>query len=644
MFLRRGAIALIVSSLPFSVQAEIEQLSLSSAGLIETIRHVELAPTQNGPAVATLSFRSHDLDDILKSLMVSGDGLTTVSLRMESSEALADIFAGLPFSPGDLDSLDTLLSRLVGEDVEIGNSGMSGRILGVSHPAGCNSEDACRAEILLMTESGGLQHVLLRDGVEVRLVSDGQRADISRAVEALARAMNAEQARVILEVHPRPDGSLPENITVSHVTAAPLWKTSYRMVIGETGEARMQAWAILENAGTEDWNNVRLTLTSSTQTALRQDLWARQMSHRETITTNKHAPPPQSRFMMQSLDAGEAMSDSIVSMPMAELAPMATMQESQINARFTFPGNVSLAAGELMSLPFLQDGIEAERVAWFRGSSGQVNPDFALDIRNSLPVRLPAGIVSIQEDGIGYVGDAALPELSVGENRTVPYATDRGTLVEENHRGRRVDGKLRIVAGVAIIEDIEVVDYSYRATAPATQSRSLLIDHKDQPGWETRVLTDEIDAEDHLEGNTRVLRLRVELAADEEREIRLRAERPLQTQVQLVNMSILDVISWSSRGMTDEDRELLTDLMEKRTDIEEAETDIERLTHQRENLIEEQSRYVAIFQTGDDELIRQYRSRITDIDDRIEATDTGLQEAREMLDTARSGLRELIGG
>ena len=49
---------------------------------------------------------------------------------------------------------------------------------------------------------------------------------------------------------------------VGYVTAAPLWKTWYRLVLpakdGDT--ARLQGWAVLENQSGANWDGIALTL------------------------------------------------------------------------------------------------------------------------------------------------------------------------------------------------------------------------------------------------------------------------------------------------------------------------------------------------------------------------------------------------
>ena len=49
---------------------------------------------------------------------------------------------------------------------------------------------------------------------------------------------------------------------VSYTVAAPIWKTTYRVVLDEEGKPFFQGWAIVDNVSDEDWTDVRLSLIS----------------------------------------------------------------------------------------------------------------------------------------------------------------------------------------------------------------------------------------------------------------------------------------------------------------------------------------------------------------------------------------------
>jgi hypothetical protein len=64
------------------------------------------------------------------------------------------------------------------------------------------------------------------------------------------------------------------DLSVSYVAQAPLWKPTYRLVLGgdDSGKALLQAWAVVSNVSGENWEDVSLSLTSGAPLAFRYDL------------------------------------------------------------------------------------------------------------------------------------------------------------------------------------------------------------------------------------------------------------------------------------------------------------------------------------------------------------------------------------
>src|SRR5690606_1338774 len=69
-------------------------------------------------------------------------------------------------------------------------------------------------------------------------------------------------------------GRSEHDLLVSYVSAAPMWKPTYRVVLpdGGKGKALLQAWAVVDNTSGEDWRQVELGLTSGAPIAFRYDL------------------------------------------------------------------------------------------------------------------------------------------------------------------------------------------------------------------------------------------------------------------------------------------------------------------------------------------------------------------------------------
>jgi hypothetical protein len=78
-----------------------------------------------------------------------------------------------------------------------------------------------------------------------------------------------------------PPGRREVNIT--YVTESPAWKPSYRVVLGKSGQARLQSWAVVDNVSGEAWDNVQVGVGSTSALSFRYDLHSVRVVERETI-------------------------------------------------------------------------------------------------------------------------------------------------------------------------------------------------------------------------------------------------------------------------------------------------------------------------------------------------------------------------
>jgi len=62
-------------------------------------------------------------------------------------------------------------------------------------------------------------------------------------------------------------------VRVGYVVESPIWKTSYRMTLGENGKVYLQGWAVVENPSDEDWKDVRMALISGRPISFQMDLY-----------------------------------------------------------------------------------------------------------------------------------------------------------------------------------------------------------------------------------------------------------------------------------------------------------------------------------------------------------------------------------
>lgn len=483
--------ALLLASLALPAAAAdlpVRGVTLSSAGVAQ----IERAGPVAAGAVATFRLPLIDVDDLLRSLSVADPAGAIIGVRLPAQDLEAEAFRGLPLRPDDFASRVALLSALRGQPVTAG--GAEGRIADAAEAA-----DGALRLTLLTPE--GLRSVLLRDGDAVRFADAALGARIARAGEAIAAARSADERQIEIAL----TGDRTRDVAVAYVAGAPVWKPSYRLFvpgIGAAGEARIQAWAVVENATGSDWDGVALTLVSGEAAAFQQALFTPIRPERPRM------PVRVADAVRVQADTGARPPPPPVPMPapmvMAAPAPMprgaAAMAESSAIAApaiaaasagrvaFRLPQPVGLLAGQTANLPFLDARIPAERVWWVQDLSAR-HPLAAVRLTNASGSALPDALASVfgstgAEAG-GYLGDAEVRAWPVGDQRLLAFARDRDVQVTAG--GGNTDRPLRVERrrGGIFVTSMQRQEVSL-AIDPRGVAGTLLIDLPRRPGLTPR--------------------------------------------------------------------------------------------------------------------------------------------------------------
>jgi len=132
----------------------------------------------------------------------------------------------------------------------------------------------------LLTDAG-LQSVDLNTAHAVQILDPRLNAEFKQALTVLASG--ADNARRPVTLHFAGTGR--REVRVGYVGEAPLWKVSYRLLLGGTGAGTsgtgggtsasnyLQGWALVENTTDDDWNGIHLSLVSGRPVSFIQDLY-----------------------------------------------------------------------------------------------------------------------------------------------------------------------------------------------------------------------------------------------------------------------------------------------------------------------------------------------------------------------------------
>ena len=91
-------------------------------------------------------------------------------------------------------------------------------------------------------------------------------------------------------------------MVVSYTIAAPIWKTTYRVVLDEKGKPFFQGWAIVDNISEEDWEGVQMSLVSGSPISFIQNLQKPFYRYRPVVPT-----PDDLELRPQTYEPGEGV-------------------------------------------------------------------------------------------------------------------------------------------------------------------------------------------------------------------------------------------------------------------------------------------------------------------------------------------------
>lgn len=659
----------------------VRRVVLSSAGLAEYTRVVDGARFADGEERILLPTRLRDIDDALKSFLALGAGVKGAEMRLPSSAVVEDVFAGLPFKPTDVQALDTLLARFPGALVEVSvregeevQRRIIGRIMGVSEASSCPQEEACARVLTVRSQQGALERVSLDDTVSVRLRETGVLEAVDRGLDVLATEASADSRTIEATVRATP-GSGP--VFLSTVFAAPVWRTAYRASVGEDGAADFQAWAVVENATQEDWENVEMTLTSGSPRTLRADLYARRYGARESMGASE------SLLMMAPMatrSADVAMESAAGAPPMAYggMGKMDLAEEgvdSLVGARFPLADPVSIRSGEVLAVPFLSGALQSRAVGYgLLDSQGYENPDFvpipfgpmgerggapfgpdgvpiypkiqdsltlnsvplALDVRHTGRARLPSGVLTVYDAQTGFSGDTKVPVMEPGSVHTLVFAQESGAKMGQTLNQDRLIRAIAPGGGVLRFTTDAITTQTVRVEAPAQKPLRMVLDRplvKDA----SLTWTGAEGAEETLGDGRRVVRFSRDLAPGEVWMFETVSTRREQAQWDVGNTSEDQFLSLIAQAPDAPTKAWLERAVELRRAVDAAQKMLEQTQERRAAAVADQERrrgMLEVVGAGTPEYDR-FLGEILKAEDAITAFDAQKQAQQQALEEAR---------
>lgn len=636
-------ISLITSTALAGNNGPIKTVTLSSGGLAEIVREAKVGSDNS----ISIEVPLNQVDDLLKSLVLRDEAGGVKSLTLNGPNPLEETFQNLPFKPDDLTSLPSLLNSIKGTKVKLDGKSETATILGVTTIKLANEEE--RSVLSLLWPDGSLSSVPVI-GSKISIADPEMQAKIQRAMDVIGNGSTDATRKINIGLAGQGDRA----VDLSYVVAAPIWKTSYRLVKGVDGKARLQAWAIFENASGEDWNNISVTLSSGKPVTLKQQLHQRHWKDRAEVKVDTSSVVLESPFAGRTLsDAAETM-ESLAAAPMAmargNLAPVrqekaydmasiaqeAQTSEGDVTSSFAIPNKLTVKNGETVSVPLIEEGVKAEMVSQYLAERGGEHPVAAALLENDSEISLPQGILTVYDDQMGYVGDAKIDNFPKGETQAVSFAVDQKVSISTDMEPKSRVTMIKVLNGMISVTHSNETKTIYTIKGAADADRVVLIEQAHQPGskfWSDHA----IDAANQRD------RMKITVPAGETKKVEALVSSDYEENIELAHIDPSMIEMFVGNSVDPETRTKLEALAQARSQQMEAQRALEDIEQSYNEVMQVQQNTRENLQSvppGD--MQQRYLNQLSASEDALEDLREKRKEAHETIRKYEGNVRDAI--
>jgi hypothetical protein len=236
----------------------------------------------------SISFTSGQLNDVLKSLTALDlDGGRITGVGYGSRTPADRQMSELRFPAGEKSSLTEILGALRGARMEVrsGTDLLTGRLLSVERKTRINGGTTLEVDYLsLIGEGGQVKTTELSPSYSLRLLDGDLPSKMDRYLDLVSADREPDSRRMVISTM----GEGQRNLFVSYISEVPVWKATYRIVLGKS-DVLLQGWAIVDNTVGQDWRNVQLSLVAGAPHSFIQELSQPYFSRRPVVSLPQEA-------------------------------------------------------------------------------------------------------------------------------------------------------------------------------------------------------------------------------------------------------------------------------------------------------------------------------------------------------------------
>jgi hypothetical protein len=616
---------------------------------------------------ARLDFKASDMNDVLKSLIVSGqNGGKVTGLRYDSSEPLDQKLADFPFKLDAQASLALFLDQMKGAKVELkyGSETISGTVVS-GRAVKADDKQPEREQLVALLDSGELRTLDLAAASSIRFVDPKLQTQLRDYLTVVNQSRSTDKRSIYIDS----SDAKERQIDASYMLPAPIWKSSYRLIFGDKAEPTLEGWAIIDNTSGEDWTNVRLSVVSGRPVSFISNLYEPKYVARQTVEL------PEDRAANPVIYGGAVQGESAfgsLSGPVPKAARVPNFMASAgavgsgapLNVRtegniipsyaalnvsatdvgelfeYSFSTPVTVKKDESAMLPFLQQPIGARKLLIYSENYGE-HPMNAAELNNSTAKTLDGGPITVF-DAASYAGEALMTTLKAGDKRLISYAVDLGTRVTTQFdSSRELVREIHVNRGflTARLAMDETKTYTIRNVD--LKAKTLIIEHTQRPGYKLIALK-------AAETTTNAYRFEVKLAGDATEKFPVAEERVYETTTAVSSLTPDVLLAYvQNKALSEAARSQLQQILDAKRQIADLDHQISQVDSDIGNIVSDQDRVRRNIQSlnqvsGQQDQVQKYARQLATQESTLATSRDKLSDLKKQKAAEESRLNTLI--
>jgi len=674
-----GCLALVTASAAVAAEPAVAELPLEKVVLFTSgVGYFQHGGKVTGDTTVEMSFKAATVNDLLKSMIVEDLGGGTVpAVSYASRDPITKTLGTFAVDLTDDPSIGRILGRLRGARIEVeAATPATGTIVGVEKRAVPVGDDrSVEKEFITILTPEGLRTLPLDGITRIRLLDAKLQRELEQALAVLALGHDNDTKAVSLSF----TGAGERAVRVGYVQEAPVWKTSYRLVLGEggAGKALLQGWAIVENTTDRDWKDVRMALVSGRPISFVMDLYQPLYVPRPVVQPElfaslgpqvygqgmeaekrefaaaadrssllrgdrKRAPASPAGALPMTADADileEAVRQEISRDGAAAIRSVAAGESLGDLFRYEIATPVSIPRQRSAMLPIVAEDVEAEKVAIYDDRVLGKHPLSGVRLSNTTKLDLMQGPITVYAAG-AYAGDARIEDLPAGSSRLLTYAVALDVEVAPRMEPRPDEiVSVKIAKGTLIASRRLARSKVFEIKNTGAEAVRLLIEHPLDAGWTL------VEPKEAAEKTRDRYRFAVEAEPGKPATLAVAEEQLVAQRLVLTNIDDGQILFYSSAKATSPAvRQALADVIERKREIERLAQERVKREQGIQVVGQEQERIrqnMAQLDRGGD-LYTRYVQKFTQQEDRVESLRKEIADVQRQEQDARQALDAML--